>query len=146
MGKIKASLATVSTEFQLVEPGIYDFEITKYEDVEKDNEWVGTRITSEVVGGDNEEMKGRKLMDYIHIKKPGEELDPENNIGLKTIKRYFEATHGKDVVAEWSDEDFDTDLLLRKRWRGQIKIGSYTPKGQSEPRQTNEIVRMESLD
>lgn len=146
MGKIKASLADVSTEFQLVDPGNYDFEITKYEDVEKDGEWIGSRITSKVITPG--EMEGRSLSDYIHITKPGEDIDPETNIGLKSIKRYFEVTHGKEEVATWSDDDFDTDLLVGKTWQGQIAIGSYTPKNQpnAEPRKVNEIKRMEPVD
>lgn len=143
MGKIQASLAAVSTEFQNIDPGLYDFEITKFEDVEKNGEWVASKISSKVTTpGD---MQGRVLVDYIHIRQPGESIDPEQNIGLKNIKRYFEVTHGKEEVAGWEDDDFDDDLLIGKGWSGQIAIGSYVPKGQTEPRKVNEIKRMEPL-
>lgn len=142
MGKIKASLADVSTEFQPIEPGLYRLEIKKVEEVEKNGEFVAYRIVSEVkTPGD---YQGKPYSEYIHLKKPGEEIAPDA-IGLSTVKRYFEVTHGKDEVAEWEDDDFDTDLLVGKQFDAQVVIDSYTKEGETEPRKTNKIKRMESV-
>lgn len=146
MAKINASLASVSTDFLLVEPGLYDFEVEEYKEILKDNEWIASTVKSRVVAGENEDQIGRKIQDYIHIKKPGEPFDPETNIGLKNIKRYFEICFGKEEVKGWTDDDFDTDLLKGRRFSAQVAISSYTPKGQTEPRSVNEYKRMEELD
>jgi hypothetical protein len=61
------------------------------------------------------------------------------------VKRYFEVTHGKATVAEWSDDDFDTDLLIGKQFEAQVKIESYTKEGETEARKSNRIVRMEEV-
>lgn len=143
MGKIQASMVDVSTEFKLIEPGVYNFEIVKFEDVIQENQICAYKAFSKVISPG--EMEGRQLMDYIYLRKPGEELKSDN-IGLSNVKRYFEATHGKDTVANWTDDDYDTDLLIGKTWAGQIDISSYTKKGETTVRQTNEIKRMEPVD
>jgi hypothetical protein len=141
MAKIKASLAEISTEFKPLEPGLYRLEITKVEEIEKNGVFVAYRIASKVVGG---EFDGKPFSEYIHIRKPDEEINPEA-IGLATVKRYFEVTHGKATVAEWSDDDFDTDLLIGKQFEAQVKIESYTKEGETEARKSNRIVRMEEV-
>lgn len=143
MGKIKAALAKVSTEFVLVDPGIYTFEVKKVAEVDRDGALVAYRISSEVVEAPDglEENLGRVLSDYINLKT--KEGDGFNEIGLAQLKRYFEVTHGADQVKSWTDEDYDTDLLINKRWRGQVTIDSYTKQGETEPRTNNKIKRME---
>lgn len=142
MAKIKASLADVSTEFQPVEPGLYELEVAKVEEVEKNGELVAYRIQNKITtAGD---YHGKSISDYIHLKKPGEEI-AAGAIGLQTIKRYFEVTHGKEEVAGWADDDFDTDLLVGKSFQAQVAIDSYTKEGETEPRKTNKFKRMEEL-
>lgn len=142
MGRIKASLADVSTEFKPIEPGLYEFEVTKFEDVEKNGEFVAYRAVNKVITpGD---MQNRQVSEYIHLKKPGEEIAPDA-IGLQTVKRYFEACFGKDEVAEWTDEDYDTDKLIGRTFQAQVVIESYTKDGETEPRQSNRFKRMESI-
>lgn len=140
MGKIRASLADVSTEFKPIEPGIYNFEIDKVEEVEREGNLVAYRVVSKVT--DDGESQNRQMSDYIAIVKRDGEL---NEIGLSTLKRYFEVTHGKDEVADWTDDDYDTDLLQGKQFKGQVVIDSYTKDGETEPRQTNKFKRIESL-
>jgi hypothetical protein len=143
MGRIKASLADVSTEFQPLEPGLFEFEITKFEDVEKNGEFVAYRVSNKVTtAGDNQ---GKVVTEYIHLKKPGEEIAPDA-IGLQTVKRYFEVAFGKDEVATWTDDDYDTDKLIGKMFQAQVVIDSYTKEGETEPRRTNKFKRMEPLD
>ena len=140
MGRIKASLADVSTEFIPVEPGLYELEIDKIEEAEKNAELVGYRVISLVKSAG--EMFGRKISDYISIVKKNGEV---NEVGLSTLKRYFEVTHGKEVVAEWSDDDYDTDVLKGKMFQAQVTIESYTPEGETEPRKNNKFKRMEAI-
>lgn len=144
MGKIKAALAGVSTEFKLIDPGVYRLEVKKVTEVDKNGATAGYRINSEVVQAPSglEEMVGRTLSDYVNIRaKDGGFSEP----GLANLKRYYEVTHGQDTVASWSDEDYDDDLLIGKQWDGQIAIESYTPQGESEPRQVNRVKRMEQV-
>jgi hypothetical protein len=140
MGKIRASLADVSTEFQLIEPGVYEFEVTAVEEAERNGEFAAYIVKSAVT--DAGEQQGRRMRDYISIIKKDGEM---NEVGLSQLRRYFEATHGKDEVAGWSDDDFDTDNLVGRTFRGHVKIGQYTPAGETEPRQTNEFKRIEEV-
>lgn len=143
MAKIKASLADVSTEFKLLPPALYELEITKVDEIENAGELKAYRISSKVVGGGEPEQMDQTLSDYINLRlKNGELGEP----GLATIKRYFEVTHGKEEVATWNDDDYDTDLLIGRRWRGQIVIDSYTKQGETEPRQNNKVARMDSVN
>lgn len=139
MGKIKASLADVSTEIPLIDPGIYEFEIQKVEERNDGDVYLIYNVVQ-----DAGEMQGRKLVDYINLKKND---GGQNDYALTTLKRYFEAAFGKEEVAEWGDDDFDTDELQGKSFRGQVKIDSYTPKDDpsAEPRLSNKFSRMESL-
>lgn len=153
MGKIGVALASVATEFQLIEPGVYELEVKKATEVQKNGQLAAYRINSEIVGPIESEAYGRTFSDYINLRqKDGEFSDP----GLASLKRYFEVTFGIDEVSGpkgpdgkrtggWSDDQFDTDLLIGKRWRGQIIIDSYTKEGETEPRKNNKATHMESL-
>ncbi len=147
MGKINASLASISTEFEPVEPGLYELEITKCEDVMKTDaqgteQLVAWRVSNKITTpGD---VQNKVISDYIHLRQPDDEIAADA-IGLQSIKRYFEVTHGKEEVAEWSDDDFDTDLLIGKSFQAQVAIDSYTKKGETEPRKTNKFKRMEAI-
>jgi hypothetical protein len=139
MGLINASLADVSTEFKPLPGGIYLFEVTEVQEIEKDDKVIAYRVKSKVLEGEEE---GRAFSDYISIITKKDEI---NEVGLSNLKRYFEVTHGKAEVAGWSDDDYDTDRLVRKTFRAQLKIDSYTKEGETEPRMNNKIVRMDEV-
>lgn len=138
MAKIKHSLKDVSTEFQPLPAGVYDFDIIKVEEVEKNNQLAAYRVASKVTTPG--ESFGKTYSDYINLTTKDGGV---NEIGLGNIKRYFEVAFGKKEVEAWTDDDYDTDLLQGKSWKGQIAIESYTKDGETEPRQTNRIKHME---
>lgn len=144
MGRIKASLAEISTEFKPVEPDIYVLEIDKVEEVEKNGETTAYRISNKVVSAasGSEEMVGRKISDFINILSKDGSI---NEYGLQNLKRYFEAAFGKEEVATWTDDDYDTERLPGRQFRAQVAIESYTKEGETEPRQKNVFKRIESL-
>lgn len=142
MGKIAASMADISTDFKPIEPGLFNFSIEKVEEVEKNAELVGYRVHSKIDSGSVPEMVGRVFRDYISIVTKKGEI---NEVGLSSLKRYFEVTFGKEEVAGWSDDDYDTDYLIGRQWAGQLDISSYTPDGETEPRKNNKVKRMDPI-
>lgn len=142
MALIKASLADVSTDFKPLDPGIYTFDIEKVEEVpSKDDEdtIIAYRIRNKVL--EPLDSEGRVFSDYINIVTKKNE---PNEVGLANLKRYFEVCFGKEEVAGWSDEDYDTDRLVGRQWKGQLDIQSYTKEGEVEPRRNNRIKAMEA--
>ena len=150
MGKINASLSTVSTEFEPLPPAIYDFEIEKIEEVKKNGKDVNAYvIANKVISAD---QHGRVFRDYVTmIDKKGN----RNEMGEKSMKRYFETCFGIDEVSGpkqadgsrkggWTDDEFDTDKLKGQRWRGQLDVKSHTPEGETVARLNNRIVEMDS--
>jgi hypothetical protein len=148
MGRVKASMAEVSTDFNPMRPGVYDFEITKVtEDTNKDTQRTKYTVENKVVGlvSDGEqEAVGRNIRDAIHIHKRDGEL---NEIGLAQLKRYFEVTVGEERA---NAEDADTDELVHQRFRGQVVIESYTVEdaltGKKEERKKNTISRFAPIE
>jgi hypothetical protein len=145
MGLIQASLKDVSTDFKPVEPGIYILEIVEVKEMEKDGVTNAYRVVSQVISESNgvEDMVGRKVSDFINIITQKGEI---NEVGLSSLKRYFEACFGKDEVATWEDADYDTDRLAGQQFRGQLKIDSYTKPGETEPRMNNKFTRIDSVN
>ena len=139
MGKINASIASVSTEFQPLPPDVYDFHIEAVEEQEKDGNVVAYRVKNVVTSA---EENGKVYTAFCNI------VDKDGNpneMGIAELKKYFECIFGKEEVAGWTDDDFDTDMLVGKDWRGQLEIRSYTPKGSTETKQTNRVTRMEPI-
>lgn len=137
MAKIRASLADVSTEFPIYEPGVYEFEIVDVTEQEKDDEVVGYRVKSKIMT--EGEYYGKPMSDFISLVKKNGDV---NDIGLSQLRRYFELKLDKDEIDERGD-DLDTDELKGVRFRGQIVIDSYTPEGASEPRRNNKFKAIE---
>jgi hypothetical protein len=135
-------MADISTDFKPVEAGLYNFTIEKVEEVKKNNELVGYRVHSKIDSGSVQEMVGRVFRDYISIVTKKGEI---NEIGLASLKRYFEVTFGKETVSEWTDDDYDTDYLVGRQWSGQLEVSSYTPDGETEPRKNNKVKRMDAV-
>lgn len=133
MAKISASLADVSTEFTPADPGVYIFEITDVVEKDKDGK-ISYQVKSkilEVVSGIGEDSVGKTVVDFVSIHKADGSI---NQYGLITMKRYFEAVLGKEnVEARLAEGDEpDTDELKGQRFKGQIEISSYFPKGVEE--------------
>jgi hypothetical protein len=131
MARIQASLADVSTEFVPSAPGVYIFEINDVVEQTKDGK-ITYQIKSKIIepfgdAGDADSV-GKVVTDFISIHSKDGSI---NQYGLITLKRYFEAVLGKDNVAERGD-DLDTDELKGQRFKGQIEIDSYYPKGVEE--------------
>lgn len=151
MGKIKASLADVSTDFKIVQPGLHVFEVAKVDEITNSGKYsnlesddvIGYKINSKVVSSDDEEQVDRVIVDYVYTAQKVSKDDPttatDNEIGLQTLKRYFESCFGKDEVAGWTDDDFDTDRLIGQQFRAQTKIEVYND------RQSARYSRMDSL-
>lgn len=151
MGKIKASLAEVSTEFKLLAPGSYELEIKSVkEHPGEDGDPKAYSVLSKVVAPGTDQHD-QTFSDYINLKNSeGEIMD----FALANLKKYFEVIYGIDEVSGpqvhgkrsggWTDDQFDTDLLVGKRWKGHIIIDSYTKKGETEPRRNNKIKAMEA--
>lgn len=134
MARIQASLADVSTEFVPAPPGVYIFEIADVVETTREAKityQVKSKI-EEVVSGDDEAL-GKTVVDFISIHKADGSI---NQYGLITLKRYFEAVLGKDNV-EQRGNDLDTDELKNQRFKGQIEISSYFPKGADESDEAN---------
>lgn len=130
MAKINASLADVSTEFIPAEPGVYIFEIQDVVESTKEGR-VTYQIKSkimELISGVGEDSLNKVVTDFISIHKADGSI---NQYGLITLKRYFEAVLGKENVEQRGD-DLDTDELKGQRFKGQIEISSYFPKGVEE--------------
>lgn len=147
MGKIRGAMAEISTEFQVLPPAVYTLKIDKVSEVkgkkgtDQENDVVGYRVNTKVE--DPGDFNGKTCSEYIHI--ASAESDDPNEIGLAQLKRYFEGAFGKPALKKWKDEDYDTDKLIGRVFRGQVAIESYTPKGASEPRQSNRIKAFEKI-
>lgn len=140
MAKIKHSLKDVSTDFVVYPADVYLFEIAKVEEVEKNGQLTAYRVANKILEAGDTQYVGKIYSDFINILTTDGNL---NEVGLANLKRYFEVIFGKEVVKEWSDDDYDTDLLQGYQWRGQLSVESYTPKGATEPKPTNRIKHME---
>lgn len=146
MGKINAALSQVSTEFTPIDAGTYTWELEKVEDIKEGEKVVGHAFFNKVT--DPGEMNGRVFKDRVYLNKND---GTPNEISLANIKRYFEAIKGKDVVAGYTDDDFDTDDLHGGMFAGQVKIETYQPKNkqtgepEGEPRKSNRWVFIDSL-
>jgi len=143
MAKIRASLADVSTEYVLPDPGPYVFrvkEITENVSKEKapksgmDVERV-TYVVKSVIVRDldgNEDHVNKPVFDYINIHTKEGEL---NDISLANLKRYFEA-----IIPERADaEDADTDELVNGEFQAQLYHDSYEDKNTKEERHSAKI-------
>jgi hypothetical protein len=147
MAKIKGALADLSTEFQVVDPGIYELEVKKISEKKKtpegggEEEVVGYRFNSQVMS--EGPMKGKMISEYVHVG-PDKDGNP-NEIGLQQVKRYFEGCLGLRQTKKMKDDDYDTDMLIGRRFRGDVRIESYTPQGQTQARQSNRIAAFETV-
>ena len=144
MPKIKGTLADVSTEYQYIEPGVYEMRIEKVEAVEEDANSSGKehdQLYYEIVSRVDEpgtDHHNKPVHDRIYwYKKDG----TENEYSKIALKRYFEAALGE---GEADRDDLDTDELQGARIRAQVGIRSYTKRDGTQG-QSNEIKNVSPL-
>lgn len=146
MGKIGAALSGVSTEFKVFEPALHTFHIDKVEEKEGDlpngEKGLQAYIVHNKITTPGHEDSGKTYRDYINLRdKKGNFTDA----GLASIKRYFETIFGKEEVATWTDDDYDTDALEGRDFQGQLEQYSYTKEGESEPKKANRLKAMAAI-
>lgn len=143
MPRIVASMASVSTDFNPVEPGVHRYEVESVEentdpDSNRTHYIIKNKIV-EVVEPGKEEDLGRTVTDRIHIHLKTGEI---NEFGLAQLKRYFEVCISDDAA---NDPEADTDWLIGKQFLGQTTLRAYKSKdsltGEEETRKSNEISR-----
>lgn len=121
MPKLNASIADVSTDFELPDPGIpFTFEVIDIQPIkskEDDEVILGQTVISEVV--DEGSNKGRRIYDRCNDTNDDGSV---NQFGLRQGKRYMEAILGKDTVASrGGGADIDLDELRGGRFTGEVK-------------------------
>lgn len=114
MPKVKASMADISTEYVLPDPGPYEFELVEVKatdvrqkapsgkEVERTTYVVKSKIVHDLDG--NDEHANKPVYDYINIHTKEGEI---NEISMANLKRYFEAIAPESA----NSEDADTDEL-----------------------------------
>ena len=117
MGKVNASLADVSTEFVQIASGDYEMKVTEVDE----SKWETDKILmiKSVVDQPGNEEYGKPIFDRIHGKKKD---GTENEMGYRTIKRYFIAICGEDRA---NADYLDFDELKNGRFRGIISQYTY---------------------
>lgn len=133
MPKVKASMADVSTEYVLIDPGTYRLRIKSIEEeakkskapksgqeVERTTYIVKSVVVSDADGGTDHANK--PIFDWINIHTKEGEL---NDISLANLKRYFEA-----IAPDSADsEDADTDELINGEFMADVYIDEYEKAG-----------------
>lgn len=143
MPKVNANLAEISTSFEPVEPGVYEFLIKDIEIEELDAEGgkkKGKRqvyIFKNKIDQPDSEENGREIWDRIHIHKKDGTI---NEFGLVQLKRYFEAVLGEGNADR---DDLDTDEIKNGRFQAEVAIETYTKNGEEIP--TNRLKNIVSL-
>lgn len=116
MPKVKAGIADVKTEYQQIDPGVYEFKVEKIE-IRKDPSDPDYLITSRVdqPGTDHH---NKPVKEYIAMnKKDG----TPNEYGMAELKRYFEAVLGEDETQALAEsEELDTDMLIGGRFQAEV--------------------------
>ena len=135
MAKIKASMADVSTEYVLPDPGAYIFRVKEVTEetkkakaeksganIERTTYVVKSAIVRDLDG--NEEHANKPVWDYINITTKEGGL---NEISLSNLKRYFEA-----IAPESADsEDADTDELVGGEFVAMLYHDEYETHGET---------------
>lgn len=121
MAKVNASLADVSTKFELIPPDNYRLKI---EEIKDKVEGGRQNFNIKLIVNDSGEQQGKPIYHNIAMhKKNGE----PNNAGAADLKRIAEAVLGidpDDTTYDW--DSFDTDELLKGEIRADVLIESWT--------------------
>jgi hypothetical protein len=126
---IKASMANVSTEYVLPDPGLYRFEVAEIkeetarskapksgQEVERVTYIVKSKIVSDADG--NDEHANKPVFDYINLHTKEGDI---NEISLANLKRYFEAISPDSAESE----EADTDELVGGHFMAQLYHDSW---------------------
>lgn len=116
MPKINAKLSEVSTEFKVADPATYELLIKDVTLTEASGrQTVKIKLAIDEPG----DWLGHTFQESMSLhKKTGE----ENEAGMRQLKSWFEAVVGAETTANWSDDDYDTDLLKNGRVLGDVYI------------------------
>lgn len=113
MPKIAASMADISTEYILPDPGFYEFEVVDVNETTvrqkapssgAEVERVTYVVKSKIVADENGDTThaNKPVYDYINIHTKEGEL---NEISLANLKRYFEAIAPESANSDEADTD-----------------------------------------
>jgi hypothetical protein len=117
MPKVQASMADVSTEFVLPEPGIKTFKVEECKEQVAENPRRISYNFKNVIQTPGDDFK-KPVFHTVHLhKKTGE----TNEYGVATIKRYFEAIAPDSA----NSEDADTDELLNGLFDAEVVHETY---------------------
>lgn len=115
--KVNANLADVSTTYEPIAAGDYEFKLAEITRDENGN-WAFKSVVDEQ---GNAEF-GKPVYDRFNFtKKDG----GENKFALAQFKRYAIATLGEERA---NADDLDTDEMLNGRFRGSVDIEEYPSK------------------
>lgn len=127
MAKVQASLADVSTKFELIPPDTYRL---KLEEIKEKNEGGRQNFNLKVVVNDSGDHQGKPIYHNIAMhKKDG----TSNDAGAADIKRFAEAILGidpEDTTYDW--DSFDTDELLKGEFMADVIIENWV-KDEGKP-------------
>jgi hypothetical protein len=127
-----ADLTSVSTKNEPFPEGNYDFVIFESE-LSDDQRTVIIKHKCEA--GDDPQQVGREYWNWINlIQNDGK----PNRVGAIQIKRYMEAVFGEGSP-EAETASPDTDVLNGHRVKLFLKVRTYTPKGSTEEKKSNEV-------
>lgn len=127
MARVNASLADVSTKFELIPPDNYRL---KVEEIKEKTEGGRQNFNVKAVVNDGGEQQGKPV--YHNISMHTKQGEP-NKAGAADLKRLAEACLGiaqDDDSYDW--DSFDTDDLLKKEFMADVQIESWV-KDQGQP-------------
>jgi hypothetical protein len=127
MAKVQASLADVSTKFELAPPDTYRL---KVEEIKEKLEGGRQNFNFKVIINDGGEQQGKAIYHNVAMhQKDGE----RNEAGARDLKRFAEAILGidpEDTSYDW--DSFDTDELLKGEFMADVYIDAWV-KDQGKP-------------
>lgn len=128
-----ADLSNVSTTYQPLPAGTYKTRIKAEFEAEPKRRVI---VRHKVVESPDGENVGREFSDYIYL---DQNDGRPNEIGAKQLKRYFEAVIGKEAANTQSP---NTDDLEDAEVTVELAQRSYTPKGETEAKISNDVKKI----
>lgn len=134
MPKVQGTLKDVSTTYIPIVPDDYEFKIEKVEqEIEPPSsgrpkgqviDTLHLRVDQPTSDENNRPVRESFYL-YAYKQNPEGEI---NERAQRDLKAYFEAVFGKEEVATWEDDDYDTDKLVAQRIRASVYHESYKMK------------------
>jgi hypothetical protein len=127
MAKVRASLADVSTKFELISPDTYRLKVAE---IKEKTEAGRQNFNFKIAVNDSGEHQGKIIYHNIAMHtKQGE----QNDAGVRDLKRFAEAILGIDPEDDSFDWDaFDTDDLLKGEFLADVIIENWV-KDEGKP-------------